>query len=481
MLFGTDGIRGPASLFFDGRLAYNVGRAVASRFDAPKKIVIARDTRLSGFDVEQEVIAGLLECRAEIYRLEIMPTPAVAEILKAVGADYGIMISASHNPPEYNGIKIFDRTGQKLTADEEVEIEKKFFEAQNGSSIPKNGDIGNTSRGGEAADSAKNADNARGLSPKGRAFCRGGGKIVNLANAPEMYAASLFDRCRPSLKGLKIKLDCCFGACARLAPDIFARVGASVSAFADEYDGSMINVSTGSTNIGFLTANMSAENDFLGFAFDGDGDRVTAVTPNGFVADGDYILYILTLYFKKHGLLRHDTVVGTLMTNTGLERALNDIGVALIRTDVGDKYVIESINGGGYSLGGETSGHIIINENGGGATGDGILSALMLCRALDDLGVSPDAIGRLYAPYPLKTAGIAVPENAKRTLMQNPRLNALKELCEDELRGEGRILVRGSGTEPKIRITVEAKSPELVDDVMRLLESAYRSEAESLL
>jgi phosphoglucosamine mutase len=198
-----------------------------------------------------------------------------------------------------------------------------------------------------------------------------------------------------------------------------------------------------------------------------------AVAPNGFVVDGDYILYILTLFFKRRGLLEGDTVVGTLMTNYGLEEALKKEGVRLIRADVGDKYVVEKINEGGYSLGGETSGHIILNENGKGATGDGILAALYLVRALFELGIKPNEIASLYGAFPQKTVNIRASASVGGAVLKDERLNALLDFCKDAIKGAGRILIRQSGTEDKLRITVEAKTEKTVDEVFSLLIPAY--------
>ncbi|MDR1905643.1 MAG: phosphoglucosamine mutase [Clostridiales bacterium] len=443
MFFGTDGIRGKALYFFDDNLAYRVGRALVGRRAGRKKVVIARDTRLSGEKIEAEVIRGLSEYDSEVYDLGIMPTMAVSNILKQINADYGVMISASHNPPEYNGIKIFDRTGQKLSLEEEKDIENALI---------------------SPCGVQKNIANER-VAPKE-------GRIIEYTKAREMYSSFLLKRCAVKLDGCKIKLDCCFGACAKIAPAIFAEAGAEVIKLADEYDGSLINVETGSTNIDFLKANMNG-GDYIGFAFDGDGDRMLAATPDGFIIDGDRVLYILTLYFKKLGILKNNAVVGTLMTNYGFEKALNEIGVELIRVDVGDKYVIERMNKGGYVLGGETSGHIIINENGDGETGDGILAALMLTKALRELRINMNEVPTLYFAYPQKTVNIKASDNEKARLLCVTELKTAEELCREKIKGRGRVLIRPSGTEDKIRITAEGDSEEIVDEVLKIMETAY--------
>ncbi|MDR3263220.1 MAG: phosphoglucosamine mutase [Clostridiales bacterium] len=447
MLFGTDGVRGIASYFFENRLAYNLGRAIVSRRRRPQRVVIARDTRTSGYDIEQEVIKGLIEYGADVYRLEIMPTMTVSDILRQLGADYGIMVSASHNPPEYNGIKIFDSTGGKLSLKEEGEVEAEYYRLCGITKKHRDENTPNEEKRKE-------------------------GHTELLQDAALMYADGLLKRTEADLTGCTVKLDCCYGACAKTAPDIFKKAGANVRTLAGEYDGRLINVFTGSTNIDFLRANMS-EDDYIGCAFDGDGDRMLAVTPKGFIVDGDYILYILTMYLKERGLLRKNSVVGTLMTNYGLEKALNSKGVTLVRTDVGDKYVIEKMKECGYSLGGETSGHIIIDEQGRGGTGDGILAALMLVKALKDARIEPDEIPSLYASFPQKTVNIKTPDRIKKAVLKDERLKALKELCGEEMKGGGRILIRPSGTEEKIRITVEASERETVDDVLGLLVPAY--------
>ncbi|MDR2091569.1 MAG: hypothetical protein LBP62_07995 [Clostridiales bacterium] len=546
MLFGTDGVRGLSAYFFERNLAYNIGRAVVCRDSRSKKVVIARDTRLFGYEIEKEVIRGLSEYPTEILELSVMPTMTVSEILRFFGADYGIMVSASHNPPEYNGIKIFDKTGQKLTAAEEMEIEREVFsfwengsesDIKNDECIGKNGksdirnfeyiggkgdksDIRNSEYIGENANKSgvKNVGdigengksdirnfgyigekgdkndiiNSEYINKKGKndiinsgytggneCAQKGGGadrrgRVVRLDGAGGIYKKILLDRLGARIDGLNIRLDCCFGACCQIAPEIFKAAGANVFALAAEADGSRINVGTGSTNIDYLRANMS-KGDFLGCAFDGDGDRMLAVTPDGFVADGDRILYILTLFFKSRGLLKKNTVVGTSMTNGGLEEALKREGVGLIRTDVGDKYVIEKIKEGGYAVGGETSGHIIMNENAKGATGDGILAALMLVRSLAELGVNPGEIASLYAAYPQKTVDIKASAKVKKAAAADGKLNALLKNLGDGIKGEGRILARPSGTEDKIRITVEAKNEKTVDGVLGILIPAYRA------
>jgi phosphoglucosamine mutase len=486
MLFGTDGVRGLSSYFFEKALAYNLGRAVVCRDSRSKKVVIARDTRLSGEAIENEVIRGLSKYPTEIVGLSIMPTMTVSEILRRTDADYGIMVSASHNPPEYNGIKIFDATGQKLTAEEEADIERAVFSFWERDGIAADAESGDAfCSDGESGDK-KNAANANGAENRNILHTGGNGarsvlrgyephkdaRIVGLGDAGEIYKKSVLNRLGARLDGLNIRLDCCFGACSKIAPEIFRAAGANVFTLAAELDGSRINVGTGSTNIGYLRANIS-ETDFLGCAFDGDGDRMLAVAPNGFVIDGDYILYILTLFFKRRGLLKKNTVVGTLMTNYGLEEALKKEGVGLIRTDVGDKYVVEKIKEGGYSLGGETSGHIVMNEDGGGATGDGILAALTLARAFAELDIKPGKAAAPYAAFPQKTADVKASAAVKKAVLNDGRLNALLELCKDGIRGSGRILARPSGTEDKLRITVEARTEKTVDEVLSLLIPAY--------
>jgi phosphoglucosamine mutase len=571
MLFGTDGVRGLASYFFEKALAYNLGRAVVCRGGAPKKVVVARDTRLSGAAIESEIIRGLSEYPTEIVAVSVAPTPAVSEILRNIGADYGIMVSASHNPPEYNGVKIFDKSGRKLTAEEEAEIERAVFSFWNENEISEKGERTdgkiearpqekpnekneeerlknaptisvNAERNFKNIPNKKDADaptisvnaernfknipnkkdveinpreqlseknaeinprntlnkkDANALKECGKneknplntenaernpqdAERRKAARAVRFDDAERIYEKSILNRLGTRFDGLNIRLDCCFGACSKIAPEIFRAAGANVCALADEADGSRVNVGTGSTNIGYLKANMSPS-DFLGCAFDGDGDRMLAVAPNGFVIDGDYILYVLTLFFKRRGLLKNNTVVGTLTTNYGLEDALKKEGVKLLRTDVGDKYVAERLDGGGYSLGGETSGHIIMNENGRGATGDGILAALYLVRAFFELGIKPNETAALYRAFPQKTVNIKASAAVGEAVLKDERLNALSELCGEALSGAGRILIRRSGTEDKLRITVEARTEKTVDEVLSLLIPAYEKACAEIL
>lgn len=512
MLFGTDGVRGSASYFFENRLAYNLGRALASRNGRRLKIVIARDSRLSGRDIEREVAGGLSEYPTEIVALGIMPTPAVPCVMRRIGADYGVMVSASHNPPDYNGIKIFGKSGEKLTSAEETDIEnavKAFNEKTNGE-IGKIGErmlketrekrdgIDRVNEiipdGGIEENFEKTPDETRvksvggirqkdGKTGAGSEYINkktdGDGRVMRLKDAEEIYAENVLRRSGAVLDGLNIRLDCCYGACAACAPKIFAAAGANVRALADEFDGGRINVATGSTNIDYLRARMSAD-DFIGCAFDGDGDRVLAVAPDGFVIDGDRILYVLTLYLQKLGALTNNTVVGTLMTNYGLEAALNARGITLLRTDVGDKYVIERMKKDRCAIGGETSGHIILAEEGAGGTGDGILTALTLAKAILKSGTKPSEIAGLYSAFPQKTVDIKASPAVKAAVAADVKLSALVSLCGDCLKGEGRALVRPSGTENKIRITVEAKTYETVDETLSLLVPEYEKFAASI-
>ncbi|MDR3293787.1 MAG: phosphoglucosamine mutase [Clostridiales bacterium] len=477
MLFGTDGIRGVASYFFKKKLAYYAGKAAA--YDgAAKKVVVGRDTRESGQAIEDELIRGLADGGAAVYRLGIAPTMTVAELVRDTGADYGIVISASHNPPEYNGIKIFGATGEKLSEDEENEIESRILDFWNtpqceiSGNTPQDEASGNTPQDGINGNTLVGDDAFIVPYPKK-------GEISELFDARERYRERIFARFKPDLRGCNIKLDCCFGACSVYAPEIFRAAGANVTALNAKCDGKRINVGCGSTNIGYLKAHMS-NSDFIGCAFDGDGDRMLAVTPDGFVADGDSILYVLTLYFRRLGILKHNAVVGTQMSNLGFERALNELGVELIRTNVGDKYVIEKMKECGYVLGGETSGHIILNENGGGGTGDGILAALTYAKALKSMLIYPYEIASLYRAYPQKTLNLRAPVGIKEKVAGDGSLNALRELCEESMGSRGRILIRPSGTEDKLRITAEAETEKAVDDALEILGEEYGKAIEKL-
>lgn len=403
--FGTDGIRGK-DCFFTKEFLGKVAAATVLKYGA-KRIIIARDPRTSGQWIERNLTAALASYGAEVVSAGMLPTPVLAYLARAYGAAVGIMISASHNPPEYNGIKFFDGTGAKIAIADEAEIEE--------------------------------------LIDSGRTPPAGAGK-VSVIEGEQEYIAHFKSAIKPKLEGLRVLLDTANGAMSFIAPELYRSLGCTVDTIYDETDGKNINVNCGATNIDVLLSAMNAGDYDIGFSFDGDGDRVMAVK-KGKILDGDNIMYILARY------LGESEIVGTVMTNMGTEKALASHGIKLARAAVGDKYVAEKIEELGVSLGGEKSGHIIIKyfQN----TGDGLLTSLLLavadaekgCEFYDDM---------VQCPYAEKT--VKADEKEKEFFGADPVSSEFASRLENE-KG-ARIVARPSGTEPKIRIMAEAESYE---------------------
>ncbi len=420
MLFGTDGVRDLATTLLNDNIAYSVGRATASLKNQPI-IAVAFDTRESGRVIERQFIEGATAAGARIIECGLLPTPALAYITYLAGADYGVMISASHNPPEYNGIKIFTGEGNKLSLAEEEEIEEiiKCERYVSGFGYESDG----TSYRKDYID-----------------------RIVRLAGA--------------NFKGLKITLDCCFGATAKIAPRIFQKLGAEVTALCNSYNGRLVNVYSGATNIDYLKNNTSGD---IGFSFDGDGDRVLGVSADQRIIDGDCMLYFLAKDMLQKNALTPKIVVGTKMTNMALCENLENRGVEVVRAAVGDKYVLELMKKTGAVLGGEQAGHIIVkNEI---STGDGILAAVLITK-LYSQGINLSE----FVPYPQ----IQRNYKAKREILENPTLQAEIKAVEEKICGNGRILIRPSGTEPLIRLLVEGKNSGIVRDIFIQLDNIIK-------
>lgn len=421
--FGTDGIRGVVNndLTFD--TMYKCGNALTQLREKPT-ILIGRDTRNSGDMVSLAVASGAIIGGAKVIDVGVIPTAGVAYLTKVLECDYGIMISASHNPPEFNGIKIFDSNGYKLQDDAEYSIERKFIKTN----IKDNSDIGTYS-----------------FAP-------------SYVNCYIDYLVSLGAR----LDGLKVVIDGSNGASFSIAPKVFKMLGAKVYATNCKNNGDKINVNAGSLYPEILKRNVLKYKADIGFAFDGDADRIVAIDGNGEIYDGDKLIYILTKYFVKAG---EDIkqVVGTALTNMGIERALNDISVRLIRADVGDKYVLAEMIKNDCILGGEQSGHIIALEY--ATTGDGLLAAVILSKIVKQSGNLSDIFD--VEMYPQYSTNIVVSDKLR---IINSEALAIAIRQEQEALKSGRILVRASGTEPKIRIMVEC------DDILVAKTVATRIE-----
>jgi phosphoglucosamine mutase len=394
--FGTDGVRGIVGEFLTADLVEKLGKASAL-WSGRGRVFVGRDTRASGEELEEAFARGVASAGGSAVLAGVVPTPAVA----LLGLDLGVVITASHNPPEYNGVKFFDSRGRKLSDVAEEEIESLLD-----------------------------------------APAPGGGEIDHVGVAVDSYLEHVLERFSADLSGLRIAVDCANGAYSNIAPRAFAQLGAQVEAIGNKPDGANINVGGGATDLAALQHRVTAGKFDLGIAFDGDGDRMLAVDANGAAVDGDQIVAILALH------LGVDVVAVTTMTNLGFHRLMEDRGVRVVTTDVGDRYVLEALYREGGILGGEQSGHIICLRD--HVTGDGLASALLLCDALQGRTLSEAA--SVMVPYP------QAKQNLPR-IGRGPLPQALLERLEavnGELNGNGRVLVRPSGTEPVVRVLAEA-------------------------
>lgn len=425
--FGTDGIRGVVNndLTFD--VMYKCGNALTQIKDRPT-VLIGRDTRNSGDLVALSVACGAIMGGAKVIDVGVVPTPGIAYLTKRLECDYGVVISASHNPPEFNGIKIFNKNGFKLQDSEEFEIEKHFIKTN----IKDNSDIGSYS-----------------FSP-------------SFVNCYVEYLVGL----GVNLEGLKVVIDASNGAGFSIAPKVFKMLGAKVYATNCKNNGEKINNNCGSLYPEMLKRNVLKFKADIGFAFDGDADRIVAIDRNGNIFDGDKIIYILSKYMKERQECIN-SVVGTSLTNMGIEKALNKIGIKLIRADVGDKYVLEQMLKQECVLGGEQSGHIMNLKY--STTGDGILTAVILTKVLKECG----ELDRLFDVdmYPQYSLNVIVSDKL-RVINSEILSNAIRN--EQEKLKKGRILVRASGTEPKIRIMVECENLNQAKEIACRLENVVK-------
>ena len=445
-LFGTDGIRGLANgslLTAETALSAAVAAAhilVESSSNAGRRptAIVGQDSRASGEFLEAAVIAGLASAGVDVYRVGVLPTPAVAHLVAARGADLGVMISASHNPMPDNGIKLFARGGGKLDDAIEAAIEKRMGEPWE--------------------------------RPTGRAV----GRIVNDEKAAAAYIEHLLASVSTPLAGLKIVVDCANGASSLVAPTVYERAGATVVAIHHAPDGWNINEKCGSTHLEDLQAAVVREGADFGIAHDGDSDRCLAVDAHGAVVDGDQIMAILALGFKERGKLAENTIVATVMSNLGFFRAMESAGIEIITTAVGDRYVLEKMLEGNYSLGGEQSGHLIIREHAN--TGDGILTALALAQEVVRTGKSLTELASAMKRFPqvlINVSGVA-----KDKLSESSVVSDAVAKAEAQLGDAGRVLLRASGTENLIRVMVEASSDSLAHEVATELARVVKAELE---
>ena len=430
-MFGTDGVRGVANTELTAELAYNLGRAgayVLTEGAHKPKILVAKDTRISGDMLEAALVAGILSVGAEAVVLGVIPTPAVAHLTREYGADAGVMISASHNPVEYNGIKFFNNKGYKLSDELEDEIQRVIESGFEG--VP---------------------------SPVGTALGRERVEV----SALEDYIEFAKSTTAVNLSGLKIALDCANGAAYKAAVQAFRDLGAEVYVINDNPDGTNINENCGSTHPEELMEYVVKKGCDVGFAFDGDADRCLAVDEKGNLVNGDFILTLCAKYLKEIGRLKEDTLVVTVMSNLGLDIACKELGIKTVKTKVGDRYVLEEMLDKGYVIGGEQSGHIIFLEC--NTTGDGLVTSLQVASILKRSNKTLSELCSIMRELPQVLVNATVPNDKKDIYLKDAEIIAEIERMEKLMDGRGRVLIRPSGTEPLVRVMLEGEDQEEID------------------
>ena len=442
--FGTDGVRGEANVELTPELAFKLGRFggyVLSQHetDVPR-VFVARDTRISGQMLESALVAGLLSVGIHVYKLGVLATPGVAHLVKAEKASAGVMISASHNPAQDNGIKFFAGDGFKLDDALEAEIEALL----------------------DAEEDTLPRPSAQGL-----------GDVVEYPEGLRKYQQFLVST-GSELEGMKVVLDTANGAAATSARQIFADLGADLTVMAENPDGLNINEGVGSTHPEKLQELVKETGSQIGLAFDGDSDRLIAVDENGDLVDGDRIMYIIGKYLADRGLLAKNTIVTTVMSNLGFHKALDREGIEKAVTAVGDRYVVEEMRKEGYNIGGEQSGHVILMDY--NTTGDGQLTAVQLTKIMKETGQTLSELAAEVTIYPQKLVNIRVENSMKDKSMEVPTIAAIIEKMEAEMAGNGRILVRPSGTEPLLRVMAEAPTDAEVHYYVDTIADVVRAE-----
>ena len=426
--FGTDGFRGEANKVLKADDAYKIGRYLGWYYSREHRgrIVIGKDTRRSSYMFEYALVAGITASGSDAFLLHVTTTPSVAYVVRTEDFDCGIMVSASHNPYYDNGIKIIDGNGHKIASDIEEAMENYIDGI--GEELPF--------ATGEAV-----------------------GTATDYAIGRNRYIGHLISLATRSFKEVKVGLDCSNGSSSSIAKSVFDALGAKTYVINNEPDGTNINTNCGSTHINVLQEYVKENGLDVGFAYDGDADRCIAVDENGNVVDGDLILYVCGKYMKEHGQLKDDTIVTTIMSNLGLYKACDKIGMKYEKTQVGDKYVYENMVKNGFMLGGEQSGHIIFSKH--ATTGDGILTSLMLMEVIMETKQSLGQLTEEVKIYPQLLKNVRVAD--KKTARENPEVVKAVDAVAEALGDDGRILVRESGTEPVIRVMVEAATDELCE------------------
>ena len=450
-LFGTDGVRGKANQYpMTAEIALTLGIAAGSLFkrgDHRRQVVIGKDTRLSGYMIETALTAGFTAVGMDVLLLGPMPTPAVAMLTRSMRADLGVVISASHNPYEDNGIKFFGPDGYKLSDEMELEIEERVF-----------GDTKDCLAPSSQIGQARRLDDAV-------------GRYIE-------YAKNTFPRGK-RLDGLKVVLDCANGASYRVAPTVLYELGAEVVAISIDPDGRNINADCGALHTDKMCEQVVKQGADIGIALDGDADRLIVCDEKGQVIDGDQILALVSREWKESGILKGNGVVTTVMSNLGLERYLKANGMKHIRTQVGDRYVVERMRADGYNLGGEQSGHLILGEH--STTGDGLVAALQVCAAVVKERKPVSQVMHLFEPVPQLLKNVRLSDRAlARAALDSENVKIAIDKTERALGDNGRLLIRPSGTEPLIRIMLEGEDQAQIAAMAEEIAQALIGEVKAL-
>ena len=438
-LFGTDGARGIAGGELTADLAMKIGASAAYVLGESKKIkvIVGMDTRYSGIMLACAVNAGLLSMGADVIFVSVVPTPAVSFLVTHLNADMGVMISASHNPAKYNGIKLFNNKGYKLADEIEEKIEYYILDEK----LPECTNIGRYERD----ENLKN-------------------KYINF-----LYTLA------NDYNGLKVVVDCANGSASATAPTLFEKLNVNAEIIFDNPDGVNINDNCGSTHLDALISKVKETGADLGIAYDGDADRCLLVTNDGDVIDGDYVLAICGKYLKEKGRLNNNAIVGTVMSNLGLKKFCESENINFVATKVGDRYVLEEMLDKDYMIGGEQSGHVIFKEYAN--TGDGELTSLMVLNILSERKCKLSELASIMDKYPQVLVNVNVTKEGKTSFGEDAEINVLIKKYEEELNGDGRILIRASGTENLIRVMIEGKNTEeisrMANDIADLINKKF--------
>lgn len=438
-LFGTDGVRGIANKDLSPDLAYKLGRIGGYFLTKGKKrpkMVVGMDTRISGNMLEGALSSGLNSAGIDVLYLGVLPTPAVACLIKILDADGGVMISASHNPVEYNGIKFFNKDGFKLTDEIENSIEEYILNNLDIDNIPVAGDVG---------------------------------RKIHIENPTRKYMDFLKDTVQVDFKGLKVAVDCGNGAVYKAAPELLQELGAQVYVIHNDPNGVNINVNCGSTRPEEIQKLVLETGADVGLSFDGDADRLIACDENGNIVDGDHVLAICGIHLKEKGMLKSNTVVGTVMTNMGLDICLKGNNIEIIKTNVGDRYVLEEMIKKHHSIGGEQSGHIIFLDY--NTTGDGLLTAIQLLSTVREKNLKLSKLSSVMSVMPQVLINAHVSEEKKKSYLEDEIIKKKIDEIENYFHGTGRVLIRPSGTEPLVRVMIEGQNQEDLDKYAKELAS----------